>query len=79
MYPTPYELGKLLTIVGLASAFGVLGLVPIHPLAAALAVKAAAVLAFLVLLRLTGVIVPAEIDRLRELLGNARRIATLRA
>jgi O-antigen/teichoic acid export membrane protein len=79
MYPTPYELGKLLTIVGLASAFGILGVVTIHPLAAALVVKAAAVVAFLVLLRLTRVVVPAEIDRLRELLGNARRVATQRA
>jgi O-antigen/teichoic acid export membrane protein len=78
IYPTPYEPGKLLTIVGLASAFGILGLVSIHPLAAALGVKAAAVAAFLVLLRMTRVVVPEEISRLLELLGSARRIATQR-
>jgi O-antigen/teichoic acid export membrane protein len=78
IYPTPYEPEKLLIVVGLASAFGILGLVPIHPLAAALVIKAAAVVAFLVLLKMTRVVVPTEISRLRELLGSARRIATQR-
>ncbi|MDP9308728.1 MAG: oligosaccharide flippase family protein [Actinomycetota bacterium] len=79
MYPTPYELGKLLTITGLASAFGILGVVPIHPLAADMVAKAAALFAFIVLLRTTGVVESAEINRLRELLGSAWRIATQRA
>jgi O-antigen/teichoic acid export membrane protein len=79
LYPTPYEPRKLLLILGLATGLGVLGIVPIDPLAAALTVKMAAVVAFVVLLRLTRIVTPEEIDRLREILGNLRRQAALRA
>jgi O-antigen/teichoic acid export membrane protein len=79
LYPTPFEPQKLVMILGLATGLGVLGVVQIDPLAAALVVKTAAVVAFIVLLRLTRIVMPEEIERLREILGNVRRLAALRA
>jgi O-antigen/teichoic acid export membrane protein len=79
LYPTPYELRKLLTIIALATALGVLGVIPIHPLFFALIVKSGAVVAFVGLLRVTHIVMPEEIDRLRDLIGSVRRIAAQRA
>jgi len=68
LYPTPFEGAKVLKTCGLAAAAAAVGFVPIHGLGLALALHAATVLAFLVLLRPLGVIEAHEIDHLRALL-----------
>lgn len=73
LYPTPYELGKVLSAVALATVIGVLGVLPLGPTAVAVLVKAAAVVVFLLLLRVTGVVTPEEIERLRALLHGMLR------
>jgi len=73
LYPTPYEPGRVVVVVALATGLGALGLVELSPLPLALAVKGLAVLAFLVALRLTGVVEAHEMARIRELLGGTLR------
>ena len=75
LYPTPYEPRNVVIIVALASAFGTLGVVGLGPLVVALAIKTLAVGAFLVALRLTGVVVDDEIDRIRDLVGGRLRLS----
>jgi len=77
LYPTPYELRKLLIVLTLATSLGVIGLIPIEPLAMAILVKVLAILTFVGLLRVLHVVMPEEIGRLRELLGSVRRTAPL--
>jgi O-antigen/teichoic acid export membrane protein len=79
LYHTAYEVGKLLTIIGLASALGIIGVVPIHPLALAIAIKAGALISFPVLLWLTGVVVAQEIESLREIAAGLWRLRAARA
>jgi O-antigen/teichoic acid export membrane protein len=73
LYPTPYEVGKVLLTVGLAVALGVLALLPLHPLAFVLGAKVLAFGFFVAALRLTGVVAGDEIRRVRELLGGMFR------
>ena len=79
LYPTPYEPGRVLIIVALASGLGVLGLFTLGPLPLALTVKALAVAGFLVALRLTGVVEAHELARIRDLVGGRLRPARGRA
>jgi O-antigen/teichoic acid export membrane protein len=79
LYPTAYEVRKLLTIVGVATALGMVGVLPIHPLAAAIAVKAAALATFPLLLWVTRVVVAQELESLREVAASIRRLRTARA
>ena len=64
VYPTPYEPRKVLLTVGVASALGILGLVPFSSTGIALAVKLAAVAVFLVAMRLTQTMTRAEFSEL---------------
>jgi O-antigen/teichoic acid export membrane protein len=79
LYPTPYEPAKVLTTLALASAFGVLGVVPLHPLALELAVKTLALAAFLVTLRLSGAIDGQDVLKLRDLAGRIRGVRPVQA
>ena len=73
-YSTPYELGKVLTVVALASAAGILGLLPLSPPSLIIPLKVIALAAFLLLLRVTGVVDPVELARLRALIGGMMRV-----
>ena len=79
LYPTPYEPKSVLIVVLLAIAFGTLGVVALGPVPVALAVKGLAVAAFLVALRLTGVVSVDELDRIRDLVGGRLRPSRARA
>jgi O-antigen/teichoic acid export membrane protein len=68
VYPTPYEPKKVLITLGVATMIGALGVVPLGPTPVALAVKLAAVGAFVVAVRLTGVMTGAEFAELRRFL-----------
>ena len=67
LYPTPFEPGKVIAIVTLACAIGVLGAVPIDPLGVSLAVKGAALGLFLGAVVALGALTRAELGRLRAL------------
>jgi O-antigen/teichoic acid export membrane protein len=73
-YPTPYEPIKVLAAIGLAGAVGILGVVPLGPLAVAVAVKLLALAGYLVLLRICGVVAADEVARIRTLLGGLARV-----
>jgi O-antigen/teichoic acid export membrane protein len=73
-YPTPYEPIKVLAAIGLAGAVGILGVVPLGPLAVAVAVKLLALAGYLVLLRICGVVAADEVARMRTLLGGLARV-----
>ena len=79
LYPTPYEPKNVLIVVLLAIAFGTLGVVALGPVPVAMAVKALAVAAFLVGLRLTGVVSKDEIGRIRDLVGGRLSLSRARA
>ena len=66
VYHTPYELGKLLTMLALGSALGVLGVVPFEPEALWVIVRLLAVAAFLGGLWLTGTVRGPELSELRK-------------
>lgn len=66
VYHTPYELRKLLTILGLGSALGVLGVAPLEPEALWVVVKLLAVAAFLGGLWLTHTVRGPELSELRR-------------
>jgi O-antigen/teichoic acid export membrane protein len=66
IYRTPYEPAKVLTIVALASALGVLGVVPLGPEAVGVAIKVLAVGAFLAGVWFTGAVSRAEVRELRK-------------
>ena len=78
-YATPYEPRRVLTAIALATAFGILGVVPLGPTAAAVAVKLLALGAFFVLLRVFGVVEPDEVARVRSLLGGLARLRAAQA
>ncbi|MDQ2984960.1 MAG: oligosaccharide flippase family protein [Actinomycetota bacterium] len=63
-YATPYELRKVVTILVLASAIGVVGVLPLDPLGLAVGLKLAAVAAFVGLLRVSGAMTGAEFREL---------------
>jgi O-antigen/teichoic acid export membrane protein len=73
LYPTPYELGKVLLALGLATSLGALALLPPDPLALVLGAKVLAVAFFVAALRLTGVVAGDEVGRMRELVGGMLR------
>ena len=79
VYRTPYELPKVLLAVALASGIGILGVLPLGPTAVAVPVKLAALAAFLVLLRTTGVVSADELERVRGLLGGMFRLRPAQA
>jgi O-antigen/teichoic acid export membrane protein len=79
LYPTPYEPWNVLIVVLLAIAFGTLGLLAVDPVPVALAIKGLAVAAFLIALRLIGVVSPDEIERIRELVGGRLALGRTRA
>jgi O-antigen/teichoic acid export membrane protein len=66
IYHTPYELRRVFTILGLACAFGVLGVVPLGPAAVAIPVKLGALAAYCACLWLTRAVTSAELSELRK-------------
>jgi O-antigen/teichoic acid export membrane protein len=66
VYSTPYEWKKVLVIIGLATALGVIGVLPLGPEAVAIPVKLLAVAAFLLALGITGTVTRAELIELRR-------------
>jgi O-antigen/teichoic acid export membrane protein len=72
LYPTPYEGWKVLSTIALACVAGTLGVVRLEPLALALGVKALALGAFAIVLRLVGIIDGHDVLKLQDLLGKAR-------
>jgi O-antigen/teichoic acid export membrane protein len=68
LYPTPYEPRKALLTVGAASAFGVLGVVPLGLEAVAVPVKLAAIAGFVAVIWVTGTMRQAEFAELRRFL-----------
>src|SRR5215213_9056212 len=70
LYPTPYELGKIVRGTAIAVALGSIGLLTLEPLALAFAVKALAFLAFLPALRIAGVVEAADVVKVREFLAG---------
>jgi len=66
IYHTPYELEKVFKTVGLACAFGVIGIAPLEPEAVAILVKLGALAAFCACMLLTGAVTGAEISELRK-------------
>lgn len=66
VYPTPYEPRKVVTMLALASALGVIGVVSLEPEPLAAAVKILAVAVFLGGVWLTGIITRAELSELRR-------------
>jgi O-antigen/teichoic acid export membrane protein len=74
LYRTPYELSKVALAVGIAAGIGVLGVIPLGPLAVSVSVKIAALAGFLLLVRATGVVDAAELERVRHLLGGMFRL-----
>jgi O-antigen/teichoic acid export membrane protein len=75
LYPTPYEPRKVLTMLAAAGVLGALGVVPLGPLGVAIAVKLAALAAFVGVCRLTGAMTSTEF---RELQRFARGMLALR-
>jgi hypothetical protein len=73
LYRTPYELSKVVRAVALAAGVGVLGVLPLGPIAVSVPVKVAALAGFLLLVRATGVVDAAELARVRRLLGGMLR------
>jgi O-antigen/teichoic acid export membrane protein len=79
VYRTAYEIGKLLTIVGIAAALGVVGLVQLDAVVAEIAIKLAALAAFPLVLWATGIVSKQELESLREVGANLRRLRIVRA
>jgi O-antigen/teichoic acid export membrane protein len=77
IYPTPYEPMKILTMLGIGTALGVLGVVPLGPTPLAIAIKLATIPVFLAAVRLTGSMTAADFVELwRFVLGMIPRRAT---
>jgi O-antigen/teichoic acid export membrane protein len=74
LYRTPYELSKVALAVAIATGIGVLGVLPLGPVAVSVPVKIAALAGFLLLVRATGVVDAAELERVRHLLGGMFRL-----
>jgi O-antigen/teichoic acid export membrane protein len=66
VYWTPYEWKKVLLMIGLATAFGAIGVLPLGSEAVAIPVKLLAVGAFLLALGLSGTITRAELIELKR-------------
>lgn len=76
LYPAPFEVRKLLTVLVLASLFGLVGLVRFDSLLVALLVKTATLGSFVAALWPAGVLTPAAIQHTRNI---ARDILQFRA
>jgi O-antigen/teichoic acid export membrane protein len=74
VYHTPYDLSRLLRLAVLTAAAAAVGAIPIEPLIVAIAVKTAVFVAFVVGLRLTGIVRSDEVSALRLIVRP--RIAT---
>jgi O-antigen/teichoic acid export membrane protein len=79
LYPTAYEVRKLLITIGLATGLGAAGVVRFHSLAVALPVKVIVLAIFPVLLWAARVIVAEELDRLRQIASALRHFRAARA
>jgi hypothetical protein len=79
VYRTAYEIGKLVTIVGIAAALGVVGLVQLDAVVAEIAIKVAALAAFPLVVWATGIVSKQELESLREVGSNLRRLRIVRA
>jgi O-antigen/teichoic acid export membrane protein len=75
LYPTPYEPRKVLTMLTAACAFGILGVLPLEPLGLALAVKLAALVAFIGVSWVTGAMTGPEFRELRRFAGGMLKLA----
>jgi O-antigen/teichoic acid export membrane protein len=73
LYPTRYEGRKVFVTIGLATAIGALGVVPLGPLAIELTIKLLAILVFLLGIRGFGVVGAEETREIRTLLGGIVR------
>jgi O-antigen/teichoic acid export membrane protein len=72
LYPTPYELGKTLTTLGLGAAAMAVGLIRLEPLGVALAVKGATAVAFGASLLLLGVLDQDDLGGVRAAIARLR-------
>ncbi len=70
LYPTPFETARVLRTTGLGALVMPIGLIAIHPAGLGVAVHAAAIAAFVLLLRPLGIIGAREWDALREVFAN---------
>jgi O-antigen/teichoic acid export membrane protein len=68
IYPTPYEPAKVLITLAIGTLIGILGVVPLGPTPVALAVKLVALGAFVLAVRLAGVMTSAEFAELKRFL-----------
>jgi len=75
-YPTPYEPGKILTMLVLGAACMPAGLVSLEPEVLELLVKALAVGVFVAGVRLTGALGPDEFKELRRFIAGMARFRT---
>jgi len=73
LYPTKYEERKVVFTALLATGIGVLGVVPLGPPATSVPLKLLAILAFLLAIRLFGVIGVEETRQIRGLVGGTFR------
>jgi O-antigen/teichoic acid export membrane protein len=78
-YPTPYESPKVLMAIGLATAVGILSVVPLGPPPVAVAAKVLALGGYLALLRIFRVVEVGDIASIRALLSGVLRIREARA
>lgn len=67
VYHTPYQLGRLVRLGILTAVAAAVGAIPIEPLGLALSIKTAVFVAFLIALRLTGVVKADELGALRSI------------
>jgi O-antigen/teichoic acid export membrane protein len=75
LYPTPYEPSKVLTMLTVASLLAIIGLLPIEPLGLAIAVKLAALGAFVGISWLAGAMTRTEYRELRRFVAGMLRVA----
>jgi O-antigen/teichoic acid export membrane protein len=78
LYPTRYDVGKVLGVLSLATAAGTLGVVPLGPPASSLPLKLLIVLGFLIAVRVTGIINAEEAREIRSFFGGMLRGAEAR-
>jgi O-antigen/teichoic acid export membrane protein len=75
LYPTPYEPRKVLTMLVAASLLGLIGLVSFGPLGVSIAVKLAAIAAFVVVSWVTRAMTGSEFRELRRFATGMLRLA----
>jgi O-antigen/teichoic acid export membrane protein len=75
LYPTPYEPRKVVTMLAAASVLGLLGLVPFEPLGLSIAVKLAALVAFVGVSWLARAMTGTEYRELRRFAAGMLKLA----